>query len=209
MSNGDIMSTIKLTYFDMPGGRAEPARIVLTAGKIPFEDHRISFEEFGKTRSSLPLSAVPIVEIDGTVYTQSNAMNRYFGKLTGYYPDDPWEAFKCDEVMGVTEDVLNKIVQTFGLKDEKLKAARKVLADETITRYVKLLDTRLAAAGGQYFADHRLTVGDLKVFIQLRSLSMGVLDHVPSDIVTSIAPAVQDYADRIAKEPIVINYYSA
>ena len=202
------MSTIKLTYFDMPGGRAEPARIALTAGNIPFEDHRISFSEFGNIRAGLPLSAVPVVEIDGVVYTQSNAMNRYFGKLAGLYPEDPWEAFKCDEVMGVTEDLLNKLVQTFGMKDAELEAARKVLVDLSITRYVKLLDTRLEASGGNYLADNRLTVGDLKVFIQLRSFSMGVLDHVPTDITRSIAPRVQDYADRIAKEPVVISYYS-
>ncbi len=202
------MSTIKLTYFDMPGGRAEPARIALTAGNIPFEDDRISYSDFGKMRAGTPLSAVPIAEIDGVVYTQSNAMNRYFGKLTGLYPEDPWQAFLCDEVMGMTEDLLNRVVQTFGLEGDALIAARKRLSDSTITRYVKLLETRLSASGGQYVADNRLTVGDLKVFVQLRSLSMGVLDHVPSDITQSIAPTVQEYADRIANEKIVTDYYS-
>ena len=46
------MSTIKLTYFDMDGGRAETTRIALSIAGIEFEDHRISFEEFGGLVSS-------------------------------------------------------------------------------------------------------------------------------------------------------------
>ena len=42
--------------------------------------------------------------------------------------------------------------------------------------------TRLVAHGGQYFADGRLTVADLKVFVWIRHLTSGQLDHVPVDL---------------------------
>ncbi len=202
------MSTIKLTYFDTTGGRGEPLRIVLDAGNIPFEDHRISFAEFGQAAKDLPMGAVPVVEIDGTVYTQSNALIRYYGKISGLYPEDAWEAYKCDEVMGATEDLTNKLVQTFGLKDDALLSARQALVKGPITRYLKLLDSRLSEAGSNYLADNRFTIADLKVFIQLRSLTSGFLDHVPTDTVSSVAPRLQDYAESIAKEPSILSYYA-
>jgi hypothetical protein len=43
-------SEIKLIYFDTEG-RAEPIRLALFVGGIPFEDKRISGEEFGLLKS--------------------------------------------------------------------------------------------------------------------------------------------------------------
>ncbi len=64
------MTKIKLTYFDMNGGRAEPARLALAMGGLDYEDDRISFEEFEKMRGSTPFNSVPTMEIDGRVITQ-------------------------------------------------------------------------------------------------------------------------------------------
>ena len=56
--------------------------------------------------------------------------------------------------------------------------------------------------------DNRLTVADLKVFMQMRSLANGTLDHVPADIVEQLAPALAAHRDRIAADPVVTAYYS-
>ena len=56
----------------------------------------------------------------------------------------------------------------------------------------------LKAAGGEYFADKRLTVADLKVYQWIRWLRTGVLDHIPKDIVDRIAPLKQFFARRAA-----------
>ena len=77
------MSNYKVTYFDFDGGRGEPVRIALHAAGIAFEDVRWSFPEFGKNRGSLRFNAVPTLEIDGKVITQSNAISRYIGKMAG------------------------------------------------------------------------------------------------------------------------------
>lgn len=200
------MSQITLTYFDT-AGRGEPLRIVLNAANIDFEDKRISFKEFATLVPELPMGAVPIIEIDGTHYTQSNGLMRFYGKQAGLYPEDAWEAYKCDEVMGLTEDMTNKMVATFGLKDDALVAARDKLIKGPMTQFLSLLDARLEAAGGQYMANNALTVADLKVTSQLQTFASGFLEHVPTDIVSQIAPRMQAYLERIAKEPVVTNYY--
>jgi glutathione S-transferase len=202
------MTNIKLTYFDIDGGRGEPIRLALSIGGVEFEDERVSFAEFGEMRWGTPLNALPVVEIDGVVYTQSNAMIRYFGKQAGLYPEDPWQAFLCDEAMGAMEDMMNATVRTFGLQDDELKSARETLADGLFTRCLKTLNSRLEAAGGKYFADHRLTVADLKVFVWVRSLKSGVLDHVPTDLTDKFAPLLLQHKDRIASDPGVVAYYA-
>ncbi|MEM7083374.1 MAG: glutathione S-transferase family protein [Pseudomonadota bacterium] len=203
------MTAIKLTYFDMHGGRGEPVRIALHAAGVSFDDERLSFKDFFAMRSSTPLDAVPVMTVDGTDYTQSNSMLRYVGRQAGLYPDDSWQAFLCDEIMDVTEDLLHQVVATFGLEGDALKTARQSLVEGGITRYLKLVDTRLTAAGGRYLAGNQLTVADLKTFIQLRAFAAGVLDHVPTDICDTLAPSVAAYGQRIGEEPIVTAYYAS
>ena len=120
------MANYKLTYFDF-GGRAEPIRIAFHAAGIEFEDNRLSFPEFGEARSALRFNSLPVLEIDGTVVTQSNGMLRYVGKMAGLYPADDKQAMYCDEAMGAIEDLLHYIVQTFCLEGEELQVARQKL----------------------------------------------------------------------------------
>ncbi len=203
------MSRYKLSYFDFDGGRGEPVRIVFHAAGIDFEDHRISFDEFTQTRSDMRFTCSPVLAIDEIEVTQSNAMLRYVGKMAGLYPADSLQALYCDEAMDAIEDLLHHVVQSFGLKGDELKEAREKLTKGWITIYVKGLAELLARGGGKYFADNRLTVADLKVYLQIRSLRSGTLDHVPTDLIDKLAPSLVEYEERIGNDPIVTGYYAA
>lgn len=202
------MEHFKLTYFDFDGGRAEPTRITMTIGGIPFEDHRISFDEFRELRAATPFNAVPVLDTGHGVYAQSNAMNRYFGRQAGLYPEDLWQVFLCDEVMDAVEDADHHIGRTFGMKGDELKTARTRLVDDVLTRFLRTLAQRLEDAGGEYFAGGRLSVADLKVFVWVRWLRSGVLDHVPTDLVDRTAPSLVQHYDRVASNPGVAAYYA-
>ena len=203
------MPKYKLTYFDIDGGRAEPIRIALHSAGIEFEDHRISFPEFGEQRSAIRFHAVPVMEIDGVQVTQSNALSRYVGKMSDLYPTDPLQALYCDEVMGAMEDLTHYVVQTFGLEGDALKEARQQLTEGRITVFLKGTEQLLHRGGGQYFADARLTMADLKAFVQVRSLASGMLEHVPGDIVQTLAPDLMEHQQRISEESRVIAYYAS
>lgn len=203
------MPNYKLTYFDFDGGRGEPIRIAFHAAGIDFEDKRISFQEFGEMRNDMRFHCSPELEIDGTVITQSNSMNRYVGKLAGLYPDDDMQALYCDETMDALEDLLHYIVQTFGLEGDALRQAREKLVDGWMSVYIRGLGDLLARGGGKYFADNRLTMADLKVFVQVRSLVSGTLDHVPTDLVERLAPNLIEHHERVQNDPIVASYYAS
>jgi glutathione S-transferase len=202
------MTQYRLTYFDIDGGRAEPIRIAFHIAGVPFEDNRISFEEFMDGRSALRFTCVPVLEIDGKPVTQSNALSRYIGKMAGLYPEDPLQALYCDEVLGALEDLTNQIGRTMRLQGDELRAAREQLSQGWIPTYLRGLSELLERGGGEYFADNRLTVADLRAFIETRWLTSGFLDHIPTDIVTSVAPTLAEHNARIAAEPRIAAYYA-
>jgi glutathione S-transferase len=159
-------------------------------------------------RSNMRFNCVPVLEFDGVTVTQSNAMARFVGKKAGLYPKNDVQALYCDEAMGVIEDLLHKVVHTFGLEGDELKAAREKLADGWLTVFLKGLD-ELLERGGDYFADNRLTVADLKVFGITRWLMSGQLEHIPTDLVERVAPLLIGHEQRVTNDPVVIAYYAS
>ena len=120
------MPQLKLSYFDMHGGRAEPARLAMAIGGIAFEDHRFAFPEFAEVRKTTPFGQVPVLHVDGTQVTQCDAILRYVGKLAGLYPTDPFQALLCDEVMYVVEEASVKLGPTSHLTGKAQKEAHLV-----------------------------------------------------------------------------------
>jgi glutathione S-transferase len=202
------MAKLKLSYFDFHGGRGEPARLALSMGGIPFEDDRVAFADWERRKEKTPFGGLPVLEVDGQTVAQSNAINRYVGKLTNLYPSDPWQAALCDEAMGAVEDIVSKLVPTMFLPEEEKKTQRKALVDGPIPFYLTQLQQRLETQGGRYFAADRLTVADLKVFTFIRQLKSGFLDHVPTDLPDRIAPKLVGHYDRVRNEPRIRDYYA-
>ena len=202
------MSQLKLTYFDFHGGRAEPARLALHMGGIAFEDSRFAFADFAEVRKSTPLGQVPVLHVDGVQVTQSDAITRYAGKLAGLYPLDAFQALLCDEVLDGVEDANVKLGTTFGLTGDALTEARTALVNGALTQYLGWLQDQLLAHGGVFFADNRLTIADLKVFVFVQGLNSGRLDHVPTDLVEKVAPQLSAHLQRMLQTPAIAQYYA-
>ena len=73
----DRTSTPRLSYLDVRS-IAEPIRLALHIGGVPFEDRRVSYEEIAAMREAgeLPCGQVPILEVNGVVYCQTQAVSR-------------------------------------------------------------------------------------------------------------------------------------
>jgi glutathione S-transferase len=135
-------------------------------------------------------------------------MLRYAGKLAGLYPADAYQALLCDEVAYVVEEAGVKLGPSFSMKGDEQKAARVALVNGSMPKYLGWLQSQLQAHGGEYFADNRLTVADLKVFVDVRGLNSGRLDHIPTDLVEQVAPALNAHMQRISQLPAVVAYYA-
>jgi prostaglandin-H2 D-isomerase / glutathione transferase len=130
------------------------------------------------------------------------------GKITDLYPTDPWQAALCDEVMDAVEDIGTKIAGTLFFPEERKKAQRKTLVEGPIPFYLTRLQRRLEAHGGRYFADDRLSVADLKIFVWIRHLKSGALDHVPTDLPDRVTPKLVEHYKRVKNDPRVKAYYA-
>lgn len=204
------MPTLKLNYFDFHGGRGEPARLALHIAGIEFEDRRIPLADWQSVRPEMPFQALPVLEVDGVDLAQSNSINRYLGRLGDLYPGDPWQAALCDEVMDAVEDIVSAMVATFFIKDDDEKReAREALAAGSLSLYLERIQSRLIRNGGEYFADGRLTVADLKVYVWIRNLRSGILDHIPTDLPGRLAPLLVEHFERVDAHPKVREYYTA
>ncbi len=201
------MPKFKLTYFDINGGRAEPIRLALLLGNIDYEDCRFPFSDFATVRENTPLKQVPVFEVDGKQITQSNAISRYIGRLTGLYPTDDFQALLCDEILDAIEDITYKLVATFGMEGDALKTARESLVKGPLTRYLTWAQSKLEEQGGEYFVEQRLTIADLKIFVWVRGLLSGHLDHIPTNLVEETAPLLMQHYQRLMDNELIAQRY--
>lgn len=199
---------LKLTYFDFRGGRGAPVRLALSISNIPFEDDRVPTSDWPDLKEGTPFGGLPVLEANGDVVAQSNAILRYVGKLADLYPSDPWQAALCDEAMEAVEDIMTKTLASRFLPEEQKKAERKALVEGPLPFYLNRLERRLEAHGGEYFADNRLTVADLKVFEWIRNLRCGAIDYLPTDLPDRFAPKLVAHYERIKNDPRVHAYHS-
>jgi len=101
------MAPMKLTYFDLYG-RGEACRMALAHGKCDWEDNRVSGERWTEFKKAMPghmQGQVPVLEVDGKMLNQSEAILRFIGMKTGAYPID--DAFAChfaDSVINTCSD---------------------------------------------------------------------------------------------------------
>ena len=204
------MAKLRLIYFDFHGGRGEPARLALHIGDIAFEDQRVAFSNWPAIKPQMPYQALPVLEVDGKLLAQSNSINRFVGKLTGLYPNDPWQAALCDEVMDAVEDSTQLLTPTFRIKnDDEKRTARQALVDGPLPLSLQQLQGRLEQSGGKYFADNRLTVADLKVFAWVKDLKSGNFDYIPTDLTDRVAPLLITHFERVNTDPKVAAYYAS
>ncbi|KAG7396158.1 hypothetical protein PHYBOEH_002655 [Phytophthora boehmeriae] len=157
-------SQLKLTYF-AGAGRAELSRLILSAGNVSFEDERLDRDSFLAVKPTLPLGQVPVLEVDGTTYSQSMAIARYAAKLTGLYPQDPLECLRVDMVSESLVDVKSIISDiTYREKDEAAKAEKtKKLLEESVPKTLKLLEG-FVKTSGEFFLGDKLSYADVQLF---------------------------------------------
>eukprot|EP00920_Eleutheroschizon_duboscqi_P037126 GHVT01088906.1.p1 GENE.GHVT01088906.1~~GHVT01088906.1.p1 ORF type:complete len:108 (-),score=16.23 GHVT01088906.1:1775-2098(-) len=89
---------MRLTYFDSKA-KAESVRLAFFIGGVEFEDKRVSREEFGAMKESLPFGQLPILTLaDGSQMAQSLAILTYAAKQAGLLPEDPLQLAKVMQV---------------------------------------------------------------------------------------------------------------
>ncbi|KAF1324544.1 Glutathione s-transferase, partial [Globisporangium splendens] len=167
--------SLKLTYFDA-AGRAELTRLLFAFGGIAFEDVRVSDTEFSAMKASLPLGQLPILEVDGVVFSQSMAIHRYAAKAAGLYPADATQALRVDMISETFANMLETVWDAiFYALDEASKAEKTTkFMQETLPQSFAQLEEMVQ---GKFFMGDNVTLADVHLFdIMQNELKVRFLD---------------------------------
>lgn len=179
------MTKPRLMYFDAPVSRGEECRLALWLANVDFEDVRVKSAEWPGIKASTPFGAMPVLELPGKpALAQANAILVMIGREHDLHPRDTFEAARHEMMMGHVEDLRTLIVPTMRMGDVEKKAAREALVADALPRWIANTERQLG--DGPFFAGPELHVVDLKLYLSVRWLTNGSLDHVPT---TLVAPA--------------------
>lgn len=156
---------LRLTYFDGPW-LAEPIRNAFLLGDVEFVDERITGGDWATLKPAMPFGSLPILTVDDDkVYSQSDAILRYAGILSGLYPsaENILDSMKIDEVLGGLQDLFK------ASSTDKSAAAMRAAEEEGIPRYARGLDKMYAEynTSGPYLFGDKITIADCKLSMVL------------------------------------------
>lgn len=191
------MSKPKLYYFDAPVSRGEECRLAFSIANADFEDVRISREQWmGGMKAASPFGAVPYLEVEGKpVLAHSNAILGYIGRTHGVHPTDAFEAARHEGLMEAVEELRHKIAPTMRMSDEaQKKTARAELASTTIPTWAGHVEKQMG--DGPFLGGSKINVADIKLYMLVKWLNGGALDHIPADVLAKF-PKIQKHFEAV------------
>ena len=205
---------LKLIYVDTPFWRAEVPRITLHHASIPFHDKRIPREEFLEARKTgftndgdfLPFKQIPVLVIDGISLSQTGAISRFCGKLSGLYPiDDDLMAAKIDQVIDMATDITVLFSNYRKISEnEIILKNRKVFFEKFIMNKLTLLENLLISETSLSNGT-TLFISDIAIWRVLGWLSSGIIDGFPTDFVHKL-PTLQKTCIRVEETAGIIEW---
>ncbi|CAJ0932181.1 unnamed protein product, partial [Mesorhabditis belari] len=206
------MPSYKLTYFDVRGRGEVPRQLFALAG-VPYEDVRITFEEWAEKKGTLqlPYGQLPILEVDGVILAQSGAIARFLAKRFGYYGENDFEAAQIDEFLDAFTDFFTEQKMFFPIYIGKMEgdkeAARKELFEPARDKYFPIFVERfLKKSAIGFLVGSKLSYADLA----LAGQTLCLLDFMPDcmdkypelvahlDLVNSV-PAIKEWIEKRPK----------
>jgi len=201
---------IKIYYSHLPFWRAEVLRVSLFIRDIPFEDVRVSREEFihliktgflpnGKKS---PFHQLPVIEVEDKIIGQTGAIARYCGKVSNLYSDDMLKAAKIDQIIDAATDITNVVSPTIREKDQEKKMEdRKILVNKLLPRWFRYLENLLSEDNSTWFVK-KMTIADIAIWRLLGWLTSGIIDGIPTSVVDDF-PKLKNIHHQVHTHPKV------
>jgi len=176
------MSRPRLIYFDFAGSRGEECRIALHLAGVDFEDVRIKSANWPAMKADMPFGAMPVLELPGRApLAHSNAILVFIGRQHRLHPADAFEAARHESLMCAVEELRHTITPTLRITDpDQKRQAREALAANELRTWGSQVERQLG--DGPFVGGMTLQVADLKLYMVVRWLTTGILDHVPTAV---------------------------
>lgn len=197
---------LKLIYLDHHYWRAECARLALYLADVPFEDARMGYDDMYSS-GALTFGTFPALVVGGKgVLNQTQAIASYVGKLTGFYPADPFLQAKADEVIDGLTDISDLVTDTMQERDGQRKIQWRqhlIGSNGRMAMLLNGLETLCKQNGcNGHMAGPELTVSDFAVWRAVGWFSSGTIDGIPPTYIQKTFPnlyAVHAAVDALPK----------
>jgi glutathione S-transferase len=176
------MTKPRLIYFDAPISRGEECRLALHLAGIDFDDVRVKHAGWGALKPTTPFGSMPVLEMPGAQpLAQSNAILTLIGRRHDLHPKDDVEAAHHEAMMCHVEDLRAALAPSLRIADaDEKKRVREDLAATYLPTWATRTEKQLG--DGPFLAGAKLHVADLKLYMIVRWLSGGAVDHIPATI---------------------------
>ena len=195
---------IALHYFNIQGP-AEPARLALVLGGVPFDDVRYDRALMlkAKEEGELPWGQLPILYVDGKKLAQSGAIGMWCARQAGLVPKDSFEQAAVDEIIQfISQDVRERVIAPSLRESDAAKKAemRKKINDETLPEKLKMLEARVGPKG--FLVNDKLTMADIHFYVLANWIGMGVLDGITKECITQF-PKLTALVQKLDEMPAI------
>lgn len=196
----------KLIYFNARG-RAEHIRFIFAYAGIDYEDERIPREKWPEMKRKMPFGMLPVLEIDGKLVGQSNAVARHLARQHGLAGKDDWEALQCDALVDTLGDLKQILYQLRTEQDPIRKEEMKAkLLKETIPFYLSKFE-KIVAANNGFSVGTEITWCDFVFAVSLENFELifgkASLDRYPAlKKLKAKIYAIPSIAEWVAKRPV-------
>jgi glutathione S-transferase len=193
---------LKLSYLSLRA-RAEPIRMVLCYGNVPFENHIITMKDWPSKKNDkkiAPFGQLPSLELpNGEILAETGAIIRLAAKLANVFPLDIYDAAKADMIfeLAVDMNMINPILNFFAVDTERWQTAH----DDYFAKlpfHLKNLNELLD--GKEFFGGSTPHHGDFAIFHVLfnsKAVQPECLDNFP---------AMNEYVERVRNLPAIAKY---
>ncbi len=159
------MPTYKLYYFQARGV-AELIRWIFIQAGVPYEDVRLSKEEWAEFKPKTPYGGIPVLEIDGKLYGGSGPIARYIAEQHGLAGSNALENFELSTIYDVTQDLVMRMMVLHIEKEDTRKAELKKELNEThFPKYLGILNKLITDNGSAegWIYGNKVTYVDMRI----------------------------------------------
>jgi len=196
------MSKYTLHYFGV-NGRAALARAMLSYAKADWTNDLIKGEDWPKIKTSglCEYEQVPVLEVGGKKYSQSNAINLYLAEAFNLLGKDVEENYQINNLLISADDYTKVARDFFNCKDESKKPELKKKAEDKLKFLFTRYEKRYVDLGkGKYFLGDKFTLADIfltvNLFVTLQTLGL------PDTSCKDVAPNVTELAFRVRENEL-------
>lgn len=188
---------LKLYYFDLPG-RAEMIRMLLKFVKAPFEDIRMTSDQWGKEKASgkFPLQQLPVLtcEATGMTLAQTDAIMHWLGKKFNLLPKKAEKFYRVLWWCNTAKDILEGCMRTYlPIPEEKKKEILKAFYENSVPVFLRAMEQRLTENKSQEFlVGRKNTIADFYLLGVYRGVIM--------------SGQFNEIKDQLAKYPTLLKY---